>query len=45
MPLIRVGPKLQQNLFNVLARFRRNPIGVACNIKEIYHQIDIKEED
>ena len=43
--MIRVGPKLQQDLFNVLARFRQNPVGVTCNIKEMYLQIDIKEED
>ena len=43
--MIRVGPKLQQDLFNVLTRFRRNLFRVACNIKEMYLQMDIKEED
>ena len=33
--MIHAGPKLQQDLFNVLVRFRRNPVGVACDIKEM----------
>ena len=37
--MIHAGPKLQQDLFNVLVRFRRNPVGVACDIKEMYLQI------
>ena len=43
--MIHAGPKLQQDLFNVLVRFRRNPVGVACNVKEMYLQIEIKEQD
>ena len=43
--MIHAGPKLQQDLFNVLVRFRRNPVGVACDIKEMYLQIEIKEQD
>jgi hypothetical protein len=31
--VIHAGPKLQQDLFNVLMRFRRNPVAVACDIK------------
>ncbi|XP_058972399.2 uncharacterized protein [Pocillopora verrucosa] len=42
--MIHAGPKLQQDLFNVLVRFRRNPVGVACDIKEMYLQIEIKEQ-
>ena len=34
--MIYAGPKLQQDLFNVLVRFRRNPVGIACDIKEMY---------
>ena len=41
--MIHVGPKLQQYLFNVLVCLRRNPFGVACDIKEIYLQIEIEE--
>ena len=43
--MIHVGPKLQQDLFNVLVRFRLNPVGVACDIKEMYLQIEIKEQN
>ena len=43
--MIHAGPKLQQDLFNVLVRFRRNPIGVACDIKEMYLQTEIEEQD
>ena len=43
--MIYAGPKLQQDLFNVLVRFRRNPVGIACDIKEMYLQIEIEEKD
>ena len=43
--MIYAGPKLQQDLFNVLVRFRRNPVGIACAIKEMYLQIEINEND
>ena len=43
--MIHAGPKLQQDLFNVLVRFRRNPVGIACDIKEMYLQIEIEEQD
>ena len=43
--MIYAGPKLQQDLFNVLVRFRRNPVGIACDIQEMYLQIEIEEQD
>ena len=43
--MIYAGPKLQQDLFNVLVRFRRNPIGIAWDMKEMYLQIEIEEQD
>ena len=42
---IHAGPKLQQDLFDVLLRFRRDPVAVACDIKEMYMQIGIEEQD
>ena len=42
--MIYAGPKLQQDLYNVLVRFRRNPVGIACDIKEMYLQIEIEEQ-
>ena len=29
--MIHAGPKLQQDLFNVLVRFCRNPVGIPCD--------------
>ena len=43
--MIHAGPKLLQGLFNVLVRFRRNPVGIACDIKKMYLQIEVKEQD
>ena len=40
-----IQPKLQNDLFNVLIRFRRNPIALACDIREMYLQIKINEKD
>ena len=38
--------KLQQELFDVLIiRFRRNPVALVCDIKEMYLQVEIKEND
>ena len=43
--VIHAGPKLQTELFDVLVRFRRNPIGLACDIREMYLRIEIEEKD
>ena len=43
--VIHPGPKLQKNLFNVLVRFRRNPIALACDIKEMFLQVEVQEKD
>lgn len=43
--VICAGPKLQKDLFDVLIRFRRNPVALACDIKEMYLQVEIEEED
>ena len=42
---IYAGSKLQTELFNVLVRFRRNSIGIACDIKQMYLQIEIEKKD
>ena len=39
--IIHPGPKLQQDLINVLLRFRRYPIALVCNIVEIHLRIGI----
>jgi len=38
-------PKLQQDLSSILVHFCQNPVGIACNIKEMYPQTKIQEED
>ena len=42
---IHQGPKLQNELFAVLLRFRNNPIAIMCDIAEMYLQINMKPED
>lgn len=39
------GPKLQNDLFDVLIRFRRRPIALICDISEMYLQIRLAKED
>ncbi len=43
--VIHAGPKLQQELFDVLICFRRNPVALAGDIKEMYMQVEIEEKD
>ena len=43
--LIHTGPKLQRDLFNVLTRFRREPVAVVCDIAEMYLQIELAPQD
>ena len=43
--MILPGPKLQGDLFDVLLRFRRYPVRLACDIREMYLQIRIPTED
>lgn len=33
--MIYAGPILQQDLFNVLVCFRRNPVGIACDKRNV----------
>jgi hypothetical protein len=39
------GPKLQRNLFNILIRFRENPVVIICDIVEMYLRIEIAPKD
>ena len=43
--LILQGPKLQNELFAVLLRFRKNLIALICDISEMYLQIELRQED
>ena len=42
---IHAGPKLQRELFDVLIRFRCNPVALVCDMQEMYLQIEIEAED
>ena len=43
--VIHQGPKLKNDLFNVLVRFRRNPVALICDIGEMYLRIEIAPQD
>ena len=43
--VIHQGPKLQQDLFDVLLRFRRYQVAVVCDIAEMYLRIGIGTEE
>ena len=43
--VIHQGPKLQQELFNVLMRFRRYPVALVCDIAEMYLRKELYPED
>ena len=43
--VVHSGPKLQQDLFDVLLRFRKNQIAIICDIAEMYLQIEVRKED
>ena len=39
------GPKLQQNLFNIICRFRRYPVAIVCDISEMYLQVELAPKE
>ena len=43
--IVHKGPKLQNDLLDVLIRFRRQPIALMCDITEMYLQIELSPED
>ena len=43
--VISKGQKLQSELFDILTRFRHNPIAISCDITKMYLQIKIPETD
>ena len=43
--MIYQGPKLQRDVMDVLLRFHRHPVGLICDIAEMYLQIEIPEID
>ena len=43
--VIHQVPKLQNNLVDILTRFRREPVGLMCDISEMYLQIRLSAND
>ena len=39
------GPKLQQDLVDVLIRFRSAPVAISADISQMFLQVQLKEED
>ncbi|XP_053406667.1 uncharacterized protein LOC123558187 [Mercenaria mercenaria] len=43
--VVYAGPKLQNELFDVLLRFRKKPVAIVCDIAEMYLRVGILETD
>ena len=43
--VIYQGPKLQNDLFNVLLHFRRYPVALMCDIAEMYLRVQLHPSD
>ena len=39
------GPKLQQDIFDVLLRFRRNPVALVADLTEMFSQVIMAKKD
>ena len=39
------GPKLQSDIVNVLVKFRKEPVALAGDVSQMYHQILLRPED
>ena len=42
---IQPGPKLQQEIVDVLTRFRRAPVALSADISEVFLQVGLQEKD
>ncbi|UYV66797.1 hypothetical protein LAZ67_4002878, partial [Cordylochernes scorpioides] len=43
--LLHVGPKLQNNIFNILLKFRTNSVALVADIEKMYRQIRLHPDD
>ena len=43
--VIQPGPKLQQDLVDILLKFRRYPVALVCDIAEMYLRIGVHPQD
>ena len=39
------GPKLQQDVFDVLLRFRSNPVALGADLTEMFSQVTMAKQD
>ena len=39
------GPKLQSDIVDVLVKFRKEPVALAGDVSQMYHQILLRPED
>ena len=39
------GPDLQNNLLSILLRFRKDYVGITCDVQKMYHQFKVEESD
>ena len=39
------GPKLQQDVFHVLLRFRSNPVALVADLTEMFSQVTMAKQD
>ena len=39
------GPKLQSDVFDILVKFRKDPVALVGDISQMYHQLVLREED
>ncbi|CAM1293624.1 Uncharacterised protein r2_g268 [Pycnogonum litorale] len=42
---LMVGPKIPEDLFNILVRFRKHRIAFTCDITKMYRQVILNEND
>lgn len=43
--MLSKGPDLNEPLWNILYRFRQNPVAVCSDVSEMFHRIKVREED
>ena len=39
------GPDLQNNILTILLRFRKDYVGITCDVQKMYHQFKVEESD
>lgn len=42
---LMVGPKIQEDIFNILLRFRKNKVAFTADIEKMYRQVNVHSDD